>query len=94
VDDGRSKIVWSGDTTFSPEWILQAAQDPRVARIFHECQFGAPFRGSVHTHWEEIQTLPAEIKGRITLMHHTQVPDGADLSEFEGAAERHQDFDL
>ncbi len=94
IDDGQTRVVWSGDTTFSPDWVCQAADDPRVARIFHECLFQAPFRGTVHTHHAELAGLPAAVRSRITLMHHTAVPEGLSLDGFAGAARRHQTFVL
>jgi ribonuclease BN (tRNA processing enzyme) len=94
IDDGKTRVVWSGDTTFSPAWIRAAAEDPRVARIFHECLFVPPFRGTVHTHYEELCALPPEIRQRITLMHHTAVPDNVELDMFHGAAQRHERFAL
>lgn len=92
IDDGQTKVIWSGDTRFSPGWVRAAAEDPRVARIFHECLFHPPFRGTVHTHFDELMGLPADMRSRITLMHHTAVPDDADIGSFAGAAARHEDF--
>jgi len=94
IDNGRSRVLWSGDTTFAPEWIIKAAQDPRVSKIFHECLFAPAFKGTVHTHWQELQSLPEEIRQKIVLMHHTMVPEWADISLFGDAARRHQVFEL
>jgi ribonuclease BN (tRNA processing enzyme) len=94
IDDGTTRVIWSGDTTFSPAWIRAAAEDPRVARIFHECLFVPPFKGTVHTHYEELCALPPEIRQRITLMHHTAVPENVELDKFHGAAQRHERFEL
>jgi ribonuclease BN (tRNA processing enzyme) len=92
IDDGRRVVWWSGDTTFSPDWVRGAAADARTARVFHECMFIPPFRGTVHTHWDELRGLPAELAARLTLMHHTAVPAGLDLGPVAGAAARHQVF--
>jgi ribonuclease BN (tRNA processing enzyme) len=92
IDDGQKRIVWSGDTTFSPRWVLEAFQSGRVERIFHECLFLPPFPGTVHTHYSELMTLPEEVLRRITLMHYTQVPAGLELGALEGAALRHQRY--
>ena len=85
---------WSGDTTFEPRWIRDAAGTTGTVRIFHECSFMPRFSGTVHTHWEELLTLPDDVLGRVTLMHHTRVPLGADISGCAGAADRHQTFIL
>lgn len=94
LDDGQSRVLWSGDTTFSPKWVREAAEDDRVARIFHECMFAPRFEGTVHTHFEELRTLPEAVQRKVTLMHHTEVPEGVSLGALNGAAERHQTFDL
>jgi len=94
IDDGSKKVLWSGDTTFAPDWIQAAAEDPRVAAIFHECTFGKPFRGTVHTHFDELQQLDPDILARITLMHHTEVPAGVELGALAGAAARHASFEF
>ena len=95
IAQGDKVVYWSGDTTFEPDWIRRALDDPGLVRIFHECTFLDPFPGSVHTHWSELSTrLPADDLSRITLMHHTCVPDGLDISAVAGAAARHQTFEL
>lgn len=92
ISRGDTRIFWSGDTTFSPRWVREAADMPGNVHIFHECSFLPYFGGTVHTHWEELLTLPDDVRRRITLMHHTQVPDGVDISPVSDAARRHQIF--
>ena len=87
-------VYWSGDTTFEPRWIQRTLDAPQATHIFHECSFLPRFPGTVHTHWEELLTLPEDIRRRITLMHHTAVPQGVDISAVSGAAARHQTFEL
>lgn len=94
IDDGRNVVWWSGDTAFAPRWIQAAAEEARTARIFHECLFYPPFRGTVHSHWSELLTLDPAVAARVTLMHHTAVPAGVELGDFAGAALRHEVFDL
>lgn len=93
---GGRRVLWSGDTTYSPGWLRQAAEDPHVHTIFHECTFAEPFHGTVHTHYAELLTLPRELRHKVVLMHHTQVPEGRDprADGFRAAAARHQVFDL
>jgi len=92
--EGDKRVFWSGDTTFAPNWIRAAADKEGTAHIFHECTFMPRFTGTVHTHWEEIQQLPADVRRRLTLMHHTTVPDGVDISSVHDAARKHQTFEL
>lgn len=70
VRDDQGCFGWSSDTEFIPEhvdWLAQADC------IVHEC--GGQFK---HTSWEELDTLPEELKKRIRLIH---VPDGVVLPE-------------
>ena len=94
IDDGRTRVFWSGDTTLSPIWLDQTLEQDRVARIFHECMFMPRFRGTVHTHWEELSALPEALKAQLTLMHYTAVPDWAELDGLAGAAKRHESFEF
>lgn len=94
IDDARTRVLWSGDTTFEPDWVRRAADDPDVATIFHECTFVPYFKGTVHTHFAQLRTLPEDVRRRITLMHYTRVPGEVDISDFAAAAKRHQVFEL
>ena len=91
---GGRRTVWSSDTTFQRDWIVQTARDPDLNLLFHDCTFQPAFPGTVHTHFAQLSTLPADVQARIVLMHHVQVPDDVDVSAFAGAAARHQVFDL
>jgi ribonuclease BN (tRNA processing enzyme) len=90
IRDARSRVVWSGDTTFSPQWIESAAESADV--LFHECTFVPRSEVTVHTHWPEIAALPPDVARRIVLMHHTSVPSGIDVSSVRAAAARHDVF--
>jgi ribonuclease BN (tRNA processing enzyme) len=94
IIEGDRHVFWSGDTTFEPRWIREAADQSNTVGIFHECMFGPRFPGTVHTHWEELLSLPEDVRRRIVLMHHTAVPDGMDISAVADAARRHQSFIL
>jgi len=91
---GPRRTVWSADTVFRRDWIEETAADPDLVSFFHDCTFSPRFPDTVHTHFEELERLPAAVKARITLMHHVAVPEGVDISAFAGAAERHQRFEL
>lgn len=92
----HKRVLWSGDTTFSPAWIRRAFETGSVDVLFHECTFSERFDGTVHTHYTELLSLPDHIRARIVLMHHTAVPDHEDpVSDgFLGAADRHEVFDI
>ena len=96
IQAGSKRVLWSGDTTWSRDWVVKSAEDPDVDVIFHECSFSPAFRGTVHTHYAELLELPPELRHKVVLMHHTAVPDGRDPIEdgFQAAAARHQVFEI
>ncbi len=52
------------DTQFAPNQMK--AFRTRADYIFQDCET-APFESGVHTHYEELKTLPDDIKGRMWL---------------------------
>ncbi len=96
LEQAGVRVWWSGDTAFNAEQAIRAARTPGCVRLFHECTFSPPCERSVHTHYAELCTLPDDVRERITLMHHTVVPDDIDVRKdgFCGAADRHQVFSL
>jgi ribonuclease BN (tRNA processing enzyme) len=95
LEAAGARAWWSGDTAFDAQQVVDAATAGAHV-IFHECTFMPPYEGSVHTHYADLCTLPASVRGRVVLMHHTVVPAGVDpVSDgFRAAANRHQSFDL
>lgn len=61
IDD---RVYISGDTKFDPNPVLNFGS--RCEVIFHDCQ---SFRGGVHAAYDEIKTLPVEIKNKMHLYH-------------------------
>jgi ribonuclease BN (tRNA processing enzyme) len=64
-------IFISTDTIFCPD--ILAAVAPQVDVIFHDCET-SPFPTGVHAHYQELMTLPAEIKNRMWLYHYQPHP--------------------
>ena len=63
-----NRILFTGDTRFDPElfdFIFRCY--PNIEWIFHDCQF---FPGGVHASYEELKTLPDDIKRKIFLCHY------------------------
>lgn len=91
VERGTKSFYFSGDTTFRPDI---GDLFPDAGLIFHDCLFFPPYVGSVHTHYDELLTLPDDVRRRVVLMHYTAVPPGVDpvRDGFYGAARRHQEF--
>ena len=79
-----NRRVWiSGDTMFDPEYPQRFAEDAEV--MFHDCQL---FQGGVHASYQELMTLPTDIREKIFLYHfgdnwdqiHTWVREGDKFS--------------
>jgi ribonuclease BN (tRNA processing enzyme) len=78
IDD---RILFSGDTRYDPELILDYDKKFNFEAIFHDCQF---FTGGVHAGIEELNRLPSDIKNRLYLSHY-----GDNWEKFEKTAEKY-----
>jgi ribonuclease BN (tRNA processing enzyme) len=87
----KIEVYYTSDTTFRSDI---GELYPDAGLIFHDCTFSPKYPLTVHTHYEELLTLPADVRGRIVLMHHTKVPGGVDVHKdgFRAAAHRHDKF--
>ena len=65
VLDGR--VLFTSDTRYDPEMVLELDAEHRFQAIFHDCQL---FTGGVHASLEELASLPAEIRAKTRLMHY------------------------
>jgi hypothetical protein len=63
-----NRILFTSDTKFDPDLILGFIEKiPGIEVIFHDCQF---YKGGVHAGYEELLSLPAEIKSKMFLTHY------------------------
>ncbi len=63
------RVLFSGDTRFDPSLFADVMNGhPGITDIFHDCQLFSP--GTVHASYEELKTLPAELRRKIHLMHY------------------------
>ena len=74
-EKGRSPILrWSGDKTFEASSALFRDLKPGGGDlVFHDCTFSPFCDLTVHTHYEELLRLPAEIRRSVVLIHHGRV---------------------
>lgn len=91
VSANGKHFYFTSDTVFRPEI---GSLFPSAEVIFHDCTFSPKYPGTVHTHYSDLLTLPADVRARMVLMHHTVVPLGVDVvaDGFRGAALRHETF--
>lgn len=61
IDD---RVLFTGDTRFDPEIIERFGEG--VETIFHDSQ---SFTGGVHAGYDELKTLPADVRAKMILMH-------------------------
>ena len=61
------RVFFTGDTQFCPKQIeaFYAQSD----LIFQDCET-TPFKSGVHAHYDDLNTLPAEVKAKMWLMHY------------------------
>jgi ribonuclease BN (tRNA processing enzyme) len=67
----EESVFFTGDTQFAP-YQLRKFYD-RVSAVFHDCETG-PFRTNVHAHYDDLKTLPDNIKGKMRLYHYQANP--------------------
>jgi len=88
---GLDGFYYTSDTLFNEK----IGEEHPDGLIFHDCTFSPRYPGTVHTHYEELLTLPAEVRARIVLMHHTEVPGTVPFPTtvgFYGVATRHSQW--
>ncbi len=61
------RVLFTGDTRFDPQLILDYDDHFHFETIFHDCQF---FIAGVHAGLEQIKTLPLSIRKRIVPVHY------------------------
>lgn len=61
------KILFSCDTRFDQELLLDFDKRYNLEVIFHDCQF---YQGGVHASYDELKTLPDTLKKKMLLTHY------------------------
>ncbi len=89
---GSPNVFISTDTQFQPEFLTHIHTE--VGLIFHDVETTA-FRTTVHAHYDELCTLPPEIKKKMWLYHYQPKPDRDPVKDgFNGFVVKGQEFDL
>ena len=91
-DVNGKTIYWTADTQFTPERHLAHYQ--RADLIFHDCET-SPCHSGVHAHYDQLLTMPADIRAKMWLYHYNpgELPD-AKSAGFRGFVELGQEFDF
>mgnify|MGYP002633057603 CR=1 FL=1 len=72
IDGIEGAVRWSGDCTFNADGELFSNVSGRDL-LFHDCAFYPRYDATVHTHLEELETLPLAVRERVVLVHHGRV---------------------
>ncbi len=93
TENGSSKKTFiSTDTLFQPEVLTRISNDADL--IFHDAET-SPFRTGVHAHYDDLVTLPREIKQKMWLYHYQPNPDRDPVKDgFRGFVIKGQEFDI
>jgi ribonuclease BN (tRNA processing enzyme) len=90
IDD---RILFPSDTRFDKDLLDWICGTFNIEYIFHDCQF---FTGGVHASYEELKTLPEDIRKRIFLCHYSDNYENYDAVKdgFAGFAQRGVYYDF
>jgi ribonuclease BN (tRNA processing enzyme) len=86
-------IYISSDTVFDHEHIVRIAA--KVTIVFHDCEVG--FKTGVHAHYDELLTLPEEVRAKMWLYHYNPIEaakKNAQGDGFCGFVQRGQTFEF
>lgn len=67
-EPGGQRVYLTTDCQFAPE-TAQKSFYKEAGVIFHDCET-SPFRSGVHSHYEDLKTLPVEVKNKMWLYHY------------------------
>jgi ribonuclease BN (tRNA processing enzyme) len=80
------------DTQFQPDVISRVGE--QVVAVFHDCET-TPFKSIIHTHYDDLCTLPEALKKKMWLYHYQPDPDfQPEADGFKGFVTKGQEFDF
>lgn len=85
------KTFITTDTQYAPYQLNNFYEQADL--IFHDCET-TPFRSHVHAHYEELRTLPTEIKNKTWLYHYAKPIDTFKEDGFLGFVTKGQEFEI
>lgn len=86
------RIFFTTDTQFCPNQITKFYQSASL--IFHDTET-APYYSKVHAHYDDLKTLPADVKKKMWLYHYQPKPTQDPKADgFLGFVQRGQEFDF
>ncbi len=90
--DNGPLVFFSTDTQFHPDLICKIGE--KASLIFHDCET-SPFKSVVHAHYDDLRTLPLEIRQKMWLYHFQPCPELRPKKDgFKGFVTKGQEFDF
>ena len=87
-----NKIFFTSDTQFCPNQLQDFYDEANL--IFHDCET-APYYSKVHAHYEDLKTLPENIKRKMWLFHYNPDPKFTPEEDgFCGFVQKGQEFNI
>lgn len=87
----QAKTFITTDTQFCP-YQLNTFYN-QATTIFHDCET-LPFKSHVHAHYEDLKTLPPEIKAKMHLYHYQNTIPNPKDDGFQGFVFKGMEFDI
>lgn len=85
-------VLITMDTQFQYDFISKIGDKVNV--IFHDCET-TPYKSIIHTHYEDLCTLPTKIKEKMWLYHYQPDPEyQPEADGFKGFVVKGQEFDF
>ena len=75
-----NKVLFTADSQFNPNQLNYLLDNYRIEAIFHDCDL-LGFSVGVHASYEQLCTLPAEVKGKMYLCHYNDVEQKPDTTK-------------
>jgi len=89
---GKNMVFITSDTQWAPHQLRDFIKTSDV--VFHDCET-SKFPSGVHAHYEDLVTLPIELKSKMWLYHYNDGPlPDAKAAGFRGFVTKGQEFDL
>lgn len=79
------------DTQFAPSQLKHFYHASSL--IFHDCET-SPIRSNVHAHYDDLKTLPPDVKKKMWLYHHGKLVETVKKDGFAGFVTKGQMFDV
>ena len=86
------RVFFTSDTQFQPDLIIKIAEETDI--IFHDCETSR-FKSIVHVHYDDLCTVPTDVKEKIWLYHYQPYPKVKPKEQgFKGFVVKGQEFEF